>query len=220
MKNIPFISLINNDGVRLKDGIGKRWRENWSKCFDRRITSEEDVCAGDKGSIGIGFWVTKRLDILLFQAKTDKEKLKILIDENPINLDEYLSKAKTDEEKLKILIDAHHNPRDISTIGKPVSKYSLKMLVEFYNFAEGNEVYFAIKRGAKGLWLAKKTSKYFHAPQEFRAEGIPLYSEYQKKIDYFEHRFCFEIIRNLTEDEASLLGCRTVIRYKTITVPA
>jgi hypothetical protein len=202
MKNIPFISLMNNDGTR-RDGIGRRWRENWSKCFNRRITSEEDVCAGDKGSIGIGYWIPTNLDRLIFPAKTDEEKLRILIDTHPI----------------VGYSGSGGNPTDLSTIGKPVSKKSLNQVVDFYNFAQGNEIYFAIKRGTKGLWLAKKTSKYYHAPQEFRAEGIPLYSEYQKTSDYFEHRFCFEIVRNLTKDEASLPGCRPTIRYKTIAIP-
>ena len=194
---------MNNDGVR-KDGIGKRWRENWSKCFDRQISSESEVCAGDKGSIGIGFWIPTNLDVLLFLAKTDKEKQKILMDTHPI-----IGAA-----------GSGGNCTDPSMMNKPVSKESLNMVVKFYNFAESNDIYFAIKRGTKGLWLAKKTSKYFHAPPENRAGGVPLSSEYQKTPEYFEHRFRFEIIRPLSAEEVDLPGCRTTIRYKTITVPA
>jgi hypothetical protein len=187
MKKIPFIALRNNDG--------KGWRENWNKCFDRPIVSEEDVVAGDKGSIGIGYFISTSLEVLLAGARTEKDKFTVL-KATPSSLLEH--------------------PGPYSNRGPK----SLKSVVDFYNFAQGDEVFFAIKRGTKGLWLAKKTSRYYHAPPSSRAGGCPLYSEHQNNPQYFEHRFCFEIVRKLTAEEALLPHHLQLIIQKTISVPA
>ena len=207
MKKIPFIALINNDGPR-KNKIGKRWRENWNKCFDRPIVSEEDVVAGDKGSIGIGYWICSNLEVLLAGARTDEEKLTALMATPPLQPDQMWPGEETWE---------YSTGPDSS---KPRGKQSLRSAVDFYNFAQGDEVFFAIKRGTTGLWLAKKTSRYYHAPPSFRAGGCPLSSEHQKKPQYFEHRFCFEIVRKLTAEEALLPHHLQLIIQKTISVPA
>jgi len=203
IKNIPFISLINNDGRR-KNGIGKRYSDNWNKCFDRPVTSEEEVRAGDTGSIGIGYWVLKPLDTLL-SGKTDSDKKKTLIAENPIVGVGALTR------------DDHY---EASHFGEPVGEKSLESVVKFYNISESpNGTYFAIKRGTTGIWLAKKSSGYYHAPPSFRASA-PLISYHQNSPNYFEHRFRFEIIRPLTNDEALLRHHVQLIIYKDIEVPA
>ena len=202
IKKIPCISLINNDGDR-KDGIGKRWRENWSKCIDRPVNSEADVRVGDTGSIGIGYWVLKPLDILL-RGKTEKEKKKILIAENPTVGKDSLG---------------HEECYEASHFGEIVSPQSLNSVTKFFNFTESpNGSCFVIKRGTKGLWLAKKSSGYYHAPPSFRASG-PLISYHQNSPNYFEHRFRFEIIRLLTDEEALLPHHCQLIFYKSIQIP-
>ena len=192
MKRIPFISLLNNDGGGAKKGMigvgvgGKRWREEWASRFDRNVLTEADVRAGDTGSIGIGYWLKNPLDILL-NGKTEDEKLTTLIAE----------KATGGDGILKPLIEE-------KTRGQLVPKGSLESALEFYNFAQSKEVFFAIKRGTTGLWLAKKTSGYFCAE-----EG---------KFGY-KHRFRFEIIRRLTAEEQPNHHVQLIV-YKTISVPA
>jgi hypothetical protein len=192
MKRIPFISLLNNDGGGAKKGMigvgvgGKRWREEWASRFDRNVLTEEDVRAGDKGSIGIGYWLKNPLDILL-NGKTEDEKLTTLIAE----------KATVGDGSPQPLIEE-------KTRGQLVGKLSLESALEFYNFAQGKEVFFAIKRGTTGLWLAKKTSGYF--------------CDEEGKFGY-KHRFRFEIIRRLTAEEQPNHHVQLIV-YKTISVPA
>ena len=191
MKKIPFISLMNNDGGGAKKGMigvgvgGKRWREEWASRFERNVLTEADVRAGDTGSIGIGYWLKNPLDILL-NGKTEDEKLAILIAE----------KATVGDGCPQRLIEE-------KTRGQLVAKKSLESALEFYNFAQGKEVFFAIKRGTTGLWLAKKTSGYFCEDGKFG----------------YKHRFRFEIIRRLTAEEQPKHQ-PVLIVYNTISVPA
>jgi hypothetical protein len=91
------------------------------------------------------------------------------------------------------------------------TRVTAKVNVNFYEFAQQDkQPYFVIKKGLTGLWLAKKTSGHYWIDPETPGRRI------------FQNRFRFEIVRNLTADEADMnFGSRlATIKYKNINIPA
>jgi len=157
----------------------KDWTKCFSSCFEESVRSLNDVKPGTKGSIGVCYGIIHPLNELLQGTTSSKERVERIMASEP-----------------------HHDCNAaLPLVGK---KGIQEGAVPFYELATGGPVYFGIKRGTKGLWLAKKTGDYF-----FSAE-TPIY----------KHRFPFEIVRNLTDEEAKMPHHLSLIYKKTIEVPA
>jgi len=91
------------------------------------------------------------------------------------------------------------------------TRVTAKVNVDFYDFAEQNkQLYFVIKKGLTGLWLAKKISGHYWVDPKGDGRRV------------FQNRFRFEIVRTLVGDETDMnFGSRmATIKYKKISIPA
>jgi hypothetical protein len=159
------------------------FKEEFPKCFDTPVSKVDDVKPGHKGSLGICYSIQESLEPILNGCDTEQGIANI-------------------KEKKYIY------PASSDRAGKPLDIISIKNgIVPFYEFTTHDNPYFAIKKGATGLWLAKRTSGYSYNPN----------------IRY-PHRFSFEIVRPLTEDEADLEmapgNAQFLVRRKAIEVPS
>lgn len=164
------------------------WKKNWHKCFDRAVETEADVRAGDSGSIGIGYGVSSSLTGLI--------------------------EGKTEEEAIAALAAAGA----ISSSGATLTARGIRdTILFFHNLSKSADgTLFGIKKGTKAMWVAEKTSGYFHAPPAERAAG-PLVSEWQHETNFFEHRFGFRIVAVVREDEQKMVHHVQLVKKHTVT---
>ena len=93
--------------------------------------------------------------------------------------------------------------------GKVITAVNAKALRGFYDWCEGPEVLFFIKKGTQPLWLCRKVGGYF----------------YEDKVDdptWYPHRIAFEFIRSATEGEGIKrlgIGMNTMIWIECEDVP-
>jgi hypothetical protein len=139
------------------------WKKRWAGHFDSPHRTESDVKPGDTGRLGIGYYLRAPLAKII---PSSGDAIKALMDHK------LASECK----------DAK------------LSKPQAKTCLDFYNFAQQeDQLYFAIKHGVTGVWLARKTSKI-----SWRSED----EERQNPEDQaYENRFSFVIVRNLEGDE-------------------
>jgi len=169
--------------ISLGESGSQAWKKNMLSSFQDSVSEISDVKPGMKGSIGICYGITESLAPIL----------------DNLGLEDGVARVKA--KKFAYTCGAR--------AGKPLHSLSIKYgVVPFYQFASQTEnPYFVIKKGTKGLWLAKKTSAY----------------SYESGRTDYRHRFSFEIIRSLTEEEGNLEdipgNSQVVVRYKTIAVP-
>jgi len=123
-------------------------------------------------------------------------------------MDESLSKTFKDspshEDKINAMLAK-------TTEAGGFTRMTAKVNVNFYEFAEQDkQLYFVIKKGLTGLWLAKKTSGHYWVDPKTPGRRL------------FQNRFRFEIVRNLIGDETDMsFGSRmATIKYKNISIPA
>ena len=91
------------------------------------------------------------------------------------------------------------------------TRMTAKVNVNFYEFAEQDkQLYFVIKKGLTGLWLAKKTSGHYWVDPKTPGRRL------------FQNRFRFQIVRTLVGDETDMsFGSRmATIKYKNISISA
>ena len=144
---------------------GSHWKKGWKHCFDRKdILNESSVKVGDTGSIGIGYWIDQSLSTCLEGCTNSAERVQKIININAINQD----------------------------TGETIGEKAIKMgIIPFYELSQKpNGTLFGIKKGIKGMWVAKKTSDYYYIP---RTPGKA----------YYSHRFNFEILYLLKGTEGN-----------------
>lgn len=154
------------------------WKKHFAKSFEQPVSKESDVKPGFKGNLSVGYHIYQSLDPVLSESS---DMVQSVIDLNVIYPE-----------------------------GKPLGKKSIKdAVVPFFELSkQKGDVYFGIKKGTKGLWLAKKTGDY-----HYQAETTNDYD------GAYKHRFSFEIVRSLTEEEGKLPHHLDLIKYKTVAVP-
>ena len=108
-----------------------------------------------------------------------------------VSLEVLASGPGISEESLQMFYggDAHRSD-GLRTNSVKVSARQAKVISDFYNFTEGNQQYFFLRKGKTCIGLCRKTSGYLYKPRDRDFKG-----------HFYMHRLSFEFVRPATPEE-------------------
>ena len=146
--------------------IGGYCSSEFDKAFWRHVEKDEATGLPIRGTLGIDYNVH-------------------------INLEELASGPGISQKSLQEFFEGNAHRKDgfANASGKIGAKQT-KTVLDFYNFTQGDQPYFFLRKGKKCIGLCRKTSGYIYMPREGAYKG-----------HVYMHRVSFVFIRESTQDE-------------------